>query len=79
MPLTIGDSSPAVTASIASSINPRPSVTRPSLTSKMPCDCTARAKVRIAEALADLRSVGCDRGCGLVVTGGLVLKHERKQ
>jgi hypothetical protein len=31
------------------------------------------------EALADLRSVGCDGGCGVVVTGGLVLKHERQQ
>ncbi len=36
-------------------------------------------QIRIAEAPADLRSVGCDGGCGLVVTAGLVLKHERKQ
>ena len=31
------------------------------------------------EALADLCGVGCDGGCGVVVTGGLVLKNERQQ
>src|SRR5919112_556293 len=45
--VTMGDSSPAVTATMASSNSPRPSSTLPCLTRAWPCSCTASARERL--------------------------------
>ena len=76
--MTIGDSSPAVTATIASSSSAGPRSTRP-------CSIEQRAllvhgegeQVRVAEALADRGGLGGGGVRGLVVAGRLVLRDER--
>ena len=78
--MTIGDSSPAVTATIASSSSLRPSATRPRSISRMPLVLGGeREQVGVAEALADRGRLGRGGDRGLVVAGRLVLEHPRQQ
>ena len=80
MPVTIGESSPAVTATIASSSSPSPSFTRPPLTSTCPC-CVQREReqVGVAEPLPGRGRIAREGGGGLPVPAQLVLEGDRDQ
>ena len=80
MPATIEDSSPAVTATIVSSTNRRPSSVRPcsdqgvALLHQGDCD-----EISIGEPLTDRTGLGCSRVRGLVVTAERVLQENGDQ
>ena len=75
--VTIGDSSPAVTPTIASSRRPRPfGPLAPD--QEDPRDCAAERRVRVAEAFADLGGAAAVAAAVLVVTGGVMLEHLRE-
>ena len=79
-PLTIGESSPAVTATMASSRRPRPSATRPCLISMMPWSCAARANRSASPKRSPTATASAAGGDGRVVLAGcLVFQHGRQQ
>ncbi len=76
----MGDSSPAVTATMASSSSPRPSSTRPCWIRAQPCSCMARASRSASPKRSPISAASAAAGVrGLPITGSLMPQHHRHQ